>query len=129
MNFRIYEIFFYLLQLCRLSFQRIYSCFCFFPTAQKMKISIKNFLQIWSHLLNKFLIENFIFCELPLILNISLVLSSAGLNKWNALSGYRKTVTISVTENLIPGFTELSCTVVITTISLIQLLLWKEVWV
>ena len=41
-------------------------------TAQKMKFSIKNFfskcdqipsfLRIWSHLLNKFLIENFIFC-------------------------------------------------------------------
>ena len=41
-------------------------------TTQKMKFSIKDFfskcdeirsfLQIWSHLLNKFLIENFIFC-------------------------------------------------------------------
>ena len=41
-------------------------------TAQKMKFSIKDFftkcdqvrrkLQIWSHLLKKFLIENFIFC-------------------------------------------------------------------
>ena len=41
-------------------------------TAQKMKFSIKDFLskcdqirsfpRIWSHLLKKFLIENFIFC-------------------------------------------------------------------
>ena len=41
-------------------------------TAQKMKFSIKNFfskydqirslLQIWSHLLKKSLMENFIFC-------------------------------------------------------------------
>ena len=41
-------------------------------TAQKMKFSIKDFfrkcdqickkLRIWSHLLNKFLMENFIFC-------------------------------------------------------------------
>ena len=42
------------------------------PTAQKMKFSIKDFfnkcdqirsfLWIWSHLLKKFLMENFIFC-------------------------------------------------------------------
>ena len=31
-------------------------------TAQKMKISIKDFLSKWSHLLKKSLIENFIFC-------------------------------------------------------------------
>ena len=41
-------------------------------TAQKMKFSIKDFfskcdqirsfLQIWSHLMKKFLMENFIFC-------------------------------------------------------------------
>ena len=46
-------------------------------TAQKMKFSIKNFfskyeqirsfLQIWSHLLKKSLMENFIFC--PVIRN------------------------------------------------------------
>ena len=36
-----------------------------FLTAQKMKFSIKDFpekLQIWSHLLKKSLMENFIFC-------------------------------------------------------------------
>ena len=43
-------------------------------TAQKMKFSIKNFfskrhqirryLRIWSHLLKKYLKENFIFCAL-----------------------------------------------------------------
>ena len=42
-------------------------------TAQKMKLSIKDFfdksdqirrkLRIWSNLLKKFLMENFIFCE------------------------------------------------------------------
>ena len=42
------------------------------PTAQKMKFSIKDFftkcdqihsfLRIWSHLLKKSLVENFIFC-------------------------------------------------------------------
>ena len=33
-------------------------------TAQKMKFFIKDFqtLQIWSHLLKKYLMENFIFC-------------------------------------------------------------------
>ena len=43
-------------------------------TAQKMKFSIKDFfskcdqirsfLQIWSHLMKKFLMENFIFCAM-----------------------------------------------------------------
>ena len=32
-------------------------------TAQKMKFSIKDFFSIWSHMLMKFLMENFIFCE------------------------------------------------------------------
>ena len=31
-------------------------------TAQKTKLSIKDYLQIWSHLLRKSLMENFIFC-------------------------------------------------------------------
>ena len=45
----------------------------FLHTAQKMKFSIKDFfskrdqirrkLRIWSHLLNKSLMENFIFCS------------------------------------------------------------------
>ena len=45
-------------------------------TAQKMKFSIKHFfskcdqirrkLRIWSHLLKKFLMENFIFCAAPM---------------------------------------------------------------
>ena len=44
-------------------------------TNQKMKFSIKDFfsksdqirifLRIWSHLLNKSLMENFLFCEVP----------------------------------------------------------------
>ena len=37
-------------------------------TTQKMKFSIKDFLrklQIWSHLLKKPLMENFIFCAIP----------------------------------------------------------------
>ena len=50
------------------------SCFSFslLLTAQKIKFSFKDFfskcdqirgfLQIWSHLLNKYLVENFIFC-------------------------------------------------------------------
>ena len=55
--------------------QQIYSkkdCSACVSTAQKMKFSIKNFfskcdqirrkLQIWSHLLKKYLQENFIFC-------------------------------------------------------------------
>ena len=33
-----------------------------FSTAQKMKFSIKNFFSKWSHLLKKFLMENFMFC-------------------------------------------------------------------
>ena len=46
-------------------------------TAQKVKFSIRNFfskcdqirsfLRIWSHLLKKFLMENFIFCAVNLI--------------------------------------------------------------
>ena len=32
-------------------------------TAQKMKFSIKDFFSIWSHMLMKILMENFIFCE------------------------------------------------------------------
>ena len=46
-------------------------------TAQKMKLSIKDFfckwyqnwrkLQIWSHLLKKFLMKNFIFCAVKVI--------------------------------------------------------------
>ena len=45
-------------------------------TAQKMKFSIKDFsskcdqiprkLRVWSHLLEKYLIENFIFCAVKL---------------------------------------------------------------
>ena len=31
-------------------------------TAQKMKFSIKDFFRLWSHLLKKSLMENFIFC-------------------------------------------------------------------
>ena len=39
-------------------------------TAQKMKFSIKDFfLRIWSHLLKKFLMENFIFCAVIVIAN------------------------------------------------------------
>ena len=50
-------------------------------TAQKMKFSIKDFfskcdqirkkLQIWSHLLKKFLMENFIFCAVNIALDWS----------------------------------------------------------
>ena len=53
-------------------FKRILFCWIFFFTAQKIKFSIKDFfrkcdqirrkLRIWSHLLKKSLIENFIFC-------------------------------------------------------------------
>ena len=49
-------------------------------TAQKMKFSIKDFfskcdqilrkLRIWSHLLKKSLMENFIFCAVLLIVSI-----------------------------------------------------------
>ena len=49
---------------------------CVFYTAQKVKSSIKNFfskcdqipsfLRIWSHILKKFLMENFIFCAVLL---------------------------------------------------------------
>ena len=49
---------------------------CEFYTAQKMKFSIKNFfskgdqirsfMRIWSHLVKKFLMENFIFCAVIL---------------------------------------------------------------
>ena len=52
-------------------------------TAQKTKFSIKDFftkcdqirrkLLIWSHLLQKFLIENFIFCEVKLQCQINKV--------------------------------------------------------
>ena len=48
--------------------------------AQRMKFSIKdlvskfdqirNFLRIWSHLLKKSLMENFIFCAVLLMLNV-----------------------------------------------------------
>ena len=47
------------------------------PTAQKMKFSIRDFfnkcdqihrtLRIWSHLLKKSLMENFIFCAVPIV--------------------------------------------------------------
>ena len=49
-------------------------------TAQKMKFSIKNFsskcdqirmkLRIWSHLLKKSLMENFIFCAVKVYITI-----------------------------------------------------------
>ena len=49
-------------------------------TAKKMKFSIKeffskcdqirSFLRIWSHLLNKFLMENVIFCTVLSILSV-----------------------------------------------------------
>ena len=49
----------------------MYKAICVIDTAQKMKFSIKDFfstcdqirkkLQIWPHLLRKFLMENFIF--------------------------------------------------------------------
>ena len=71
-------------------------------SAQKMKFSIKNFfskcdqirrkLQIWSHLLKKSLMENFIFCALSKInhyltpdQNI-LLLSSVVKSQFNALN-------------------------------------------
>ena len=50
------------------------NCCCKIVTAQKMKFSIKyyfskcdqirTFLRIWSHLLKKSLMENFIFCAM-----------------------------------------------------------------
>ena len=51
---------------------KMYELIFYSPTAQKMKFSIKDFfskcdqiskkLRIWSHLLKKSLMENFIFC-------------------------------------------------------------------
>ena len=35
-------------------------------TPQKMKFSIKDFFNKWSHLLNKLLMQNFSFCEVRL---------------------------------------------------------------
>ena len=40
-------------------------------TAQKMKFSIKE-MRIWSHLLKKSLMENFIFCAVYLLLELNL---------------------------------------------------------
>ena len=55
------------------------------PTAQKMKFSIKDFsskcgqirsfLRTWSHLLKKSLMENFIFCTMPLPVRLILTIS------------------------------------------------------
>ena len=54
--------------------QNAYDC----STAQKIKLSVKNFfrkcdqirsfLRIWSHLLKKFLMKNFIFCAVQFLL-------------------------------------------------------------
>ena len=51
-----------------------------FPTAQKMKFSIKDFFskfdqvrhfqRIWSHLLKKSLMENFIFCAVSFVTEV-----------------------------------------------------------
>ena len=74
-------------------------------TAQKMKFSIKDFfsnceqirrlLRIWSHLLKKFLMENFIFCTVYIALKCSflknLILECAKFHgdQWNI--SYNKT--------------------------------------
>ena len=64
-------------------------------TAQKMKFSIKDFfskcdqilsfLRIWSHLLKKSLIENFIICAV-LLLNLSDKINLKRSDKYVALS-------------------------------------------
>ena len=66
-------------------------CFWIKYTAQKMKFYIKNFfskcdqirrkLRIWSHLLNKFLMENFIFCAV-IISNLIKRLRKKLSEKW-----------------------------------------------
>ena len=64
--------------------QEIVVSFQWTITAQKMKFSIKNFssncdqirrrLRIWSHLLKKSLMENFIFCAVYVLWNLLLVI-------------------------------------------------------
>ena len=62
------------------------NCILYIPyTAQKMKLSIKDFsskcnqirrfLRIWSHLLEKSLMENFIFCAVLIIIDEKLFFS------------------------------------------------------
>ena len=56
-------------------------------TAQKMKFSIKDFfckcdqvrwkLRIWSHLLKKSLVENFIFCAVNFVQSLDLIIHSS----------------------------------------------------
>ena len=91
-------------------------------TAQKMKFSMKGFfseydeilrnLRIWSHLLKKSFMENFIFCTVA----ISLILQSELLseiltiaNLWHPQAGLERA------QNLSSGFVEWSCAVVLTT--------------
>ena len=55
-------------------------------TAQKMKFSIKDFsskLRIWSHLLKKSLMENFIFCAVHPVNGILLVNSLLCVGHWD----------------------------------------------
>ena len=50
----------------------MFSILCFeFITAQKMSEKIGRKLRFWSHLLKKFLMENFIFCAVYLFLFLS----------------------------------------------------------
>ena len=80
-----------LVELCEYGFDRklvssVSSYLNVLYTAQKMKFSVKGFLWIWSHLLKKSLMENFIFCAvvgakerslvyiLPILWILSLVL-------------------------------------------------------
>ena len=50
---------------------------------------IRNFLRIWSHLLNKSFMENFIFCEVNGLLNSAVLFRKCGKineKEWDALS-------------------------------------------
>ena len=79
-------------------------------TAQKMKFTVKDFfskcdqirrkLRIWSHLLKKSLMENFIFCKLS-----SMILSS-----WN---GFRDGPWIFLIDYLYSFYVDSSCILVV----------------
>ena len=72
MQRKVFKFNFYFLLLLLISWSEKFWDFWFNITAQKMKFSIKDFFskcdqirrlrRIWSHLLKKSLMENFIFC-------------------------------------------------------------------
>ena len=80
-------------------------------TAQEMKFTVKDFfsiydqscrkLQIWSHLLKKSLMENFIFCVVMMVLVSHMVLQEHVIKGWSNIMGRSPSWKVSSLPNFV----------------------------